>query len=292
MSLRHLFFRTGAGSPAVGKHANGKSQNKFVPRGILAVLLSTTFASAAHAQITFHALPQRSIGAQTTETDQASQSSYTPNQGDTNSAVGDYNQSYTQGVSYSHVQVQSTVLNNTSLALSPGNVQFGGTLHINTSVAQQTDVNDTGTADETYSSGAEINIDISQPVNFTLTATASYSLEYSGGFSNYEGYLRFSGGSMQTIFVGDQNGNPSGPSSVNLSGTLQPGNYIVQASVLDQWTHVGANNTVLQDNREVDFSFQASPLAAPEPSTWVIMLSGLGILLGFRRSGRPAGRIS
>jgi hypothetical protein len=220
--------------------------------GLLAVLIAATFASNAPGQIVLHST-QRMIQSliQAGNTGGAPPCLFDSNLTDSIQTAGDYNQSFTQTVSCAFVQVQSTVSQNTSLTISPGDVLFGGTLHINATMAAEYDPNlGAGDGDLDYFGSATLSLDILETVNYSLTARASHVIEFNGWASS----LEFTGTGVSDVFVGDSNFNGirTGPNSVTNSGTLAPGGCDLSVNVGEIWPHSGPVSRA--DDRTVVFS--------------------------------------
>lgn len=241
------------------KKVDGNTAKMSMPShcGMLAVLL-TAFAGTAQAQIAMDFV-SRNISA-TTFAFVYNGASYKANQLDVSYALGDYDQSYTQGASLSAIQMQTTLSQRTSLTVSSANVLFEGTLHLTTSLEQQADgAGNAGVEDVDYSTSAGIIFSVSETVDFALMASAAHSIE----FGTYAATLTFSGGSMKTVVVGDQSGFPSGPAAVNVNSTLAPGQYRLDVKVANLWSKFATTASKL-DDRKVEFSFHAwAPPSGP-----------------------------
>lgn len=127
--------------------------NQAIKRNLLAVLLATTFTGAARAQIALHST-SRQITAHTSIHSGQEGTTYNADQFDSVAADEVFSNSFTEGASLQYCQVQATISQQSSLAMTPTHVQFGGTLHVNTSLAEEIDANGAGGSDTRYDTSA------------------------------------------------------------------------------------------------------------------------------------------
>ncbi len=232
-----------------------KFQNASIQRGLLAVLLATTFAGAARAQITLVSAP-RDISAHTVQItlNPTETGRYAITNQASSSAVGEFSQSYTQGEALAYCQVYDTVSHQSRLTFTPDNLQWSGTLHLTNSMAVQLDsgLPATGQVEIELGATAELEITNSETVQYTLTATASHLIQH----QYFETYFQFIGGNLGNDYVGDIAFIGNGPASTNLSGTLDPGHYHLIARLSSSWGNNGFSESVW-DERKVVFAFHA-----------------------------------
>jgi len=238
-------------------------KTEAIKHALLAVLLATTFASAAQAQIALHDTG-REITAHTAIYSGQPATQYNADDFDSTAADGVFSNSFTEGKSLEYVQVLATISQNTSLTIASNHVQFGGTLHVNTSVAEEIDNNGAGGSDTRYETTAKLSIEVSEPVNYTLTATASNNVQLGSSGLIWYSTLTLTGDNFPTVFIGNASGGGSGPNSVSISGTLAPGQHTLDVSAGEIWGVTNGSENHSTD-RGVNFLFEVSAIIPPVP---------------------------
>ena len=195
--------------------------NHSIQRILLTGLLSILSVGAARADIE-NPFVSRNISAETTANSTDNGTSYTASQSDGTALLGAFTRSYVQGASLSLVQTQTTLSHNSTITLSTDEVQIDGMRRAIVSQNNERDENlAAGSADLAQTTNLRFIFDLTEDANFTLTATTTRLIQ----FVSYASYLTFSGDApgFATIIAGDSLNGPSGPNSLNLSGTLAPG---------------------------------------------------------------------
>ena len=229
---------------------------QYLKTALLSLLLATTFAVAARAQITLLSVT-RDISAQTdmaTLNPVASEWYDITNQA-SSSGVGEFSQSYTQGTALPYCQVYAVVSHQSRLAFTPDNLQWSGTLHLTNSMAVQddNDIPAVGTANFQLGATAELEITSSGTLQYTLTATTSHLTQHQW----FETTFQWNGWWGPDYWVGDAAFIGNNPPSVSLSGTLDPGVYDLRARLSTSWGNNGFAESLLWDDRKVVFAFHA-----------------------------------
>ncbi len=255
-------------------------------RTLLAALLTTALAGAAHAGITVHTI-ERSISADTSVFQTGPAGLFSDSEVNASTAVGNFTDSFTQGGTLPRVSTNGTVSHNTTLTATAESLSFGGTLQLSLTHANSQDINGAGGADLDFASHFILDLEIDEDVHFSLVGATSYGRQFAG----YETTLTLSGSDIADISIGDSFGFPNGPASVNTSGTLHAGQtYRLAGYLRDVWNQHGDNIT-LTDARSINFNFEVS--AVPEPSTALFgAATGLAFVLRRRRARAIPGAAS
>lgn len=236
---------------------------------LLTLLLSAGFVSFAHAEIAVHSFT-RSINATTNTYDNGSTNSHVEQEDASSAAVGQFSESYEQTANLAYVQTHGSVSHQTTLTASADDLQFSGTLQLELSHHNQQDdtLGEAGQADLDFSAHFILDFDLTEAATFTLTASTSRSIQFNG----WETWLSLSGPGLTTVYIGDATGQPDGPASVNLTGTLAANQgYRIEGHLRDVWNQHGGNVSY-SDARRLNVAFQATTI--PEPSSALLLLVG------------------
>ena len=204
---------------------------------------------------------------------------------------GNYTAAFNQGATQTYGRASVDLTQNSTISDSATSLVISGTLQVSAS-AHRSDIDNgpeyqdsTGAGIYYTTSSLSVNFSLDQPFTFSLNTTISVDASPNNTNQYYVALIGESG-LLYQFGIGSYNAfQINGSNSGDFTGVLPAGQYDFETYLYGTNDTNPPNEDVPLGDTNTDNSVAVSldVTAVPEPSTWVMMIAGVGALFAFRR---------